>query len=1331
MTDVNDAPTLVQTSVTLNPVPAANEDMTALNAPVFLVSSFRTASDVDIPTNSLGIAVTGLTKRSGGAWEFSVNGGASFSAIPASISESQALLLRPADLLRYLPDQQNGEVATITYLAWDQTSHSAGTQVDLTGASATGGTSAFSDRTGVKQTASLTVSSINDAPVAVDDNGGTDEDTAVTITVLANDVEVDLNQTLDASYIVGFDATSSAGATITRNADGTFRYDPTAAPNLQRLAPSGPLSQTQLLDSFTYTLSDGQSTPVSATVRVLVTGKDDAPLPQNDPGATNQALFRTTQNALLNIPSSALLDNDVDDFGDTLRVVSIAPLAGTLGSVSAVSSGGTVTQVDYNPGTAFRHLPLGVAAMDQFLYTVSDQNGVTRSATVTVTVDGLNDAPEALNDQFSAPANLQLNTQRPGVLGTGASRDNDPDDGETNTLSVIPQDLTSNRGAPVTVRSDGSFTYDPRGVQAFRALRPGQTLQDTFVYRVKDLPLNGANQFLEDTATVTVTVTGVNDAPQAVADTAFGPAHENQLLSIAAPGVLANDSDVDGDAIQARAFTGTSSLGAAVTLTSDGSFQYDPRGVAAFQQMRTGQSLTDFFAYSIEDVPGQLSASQSVATVTIVVNGQNDAPLAVNDSYVNSPIDEDAVLTVPAASGLAVNDSDEEGDAFSVVVVPTQSAAGATITLNADGSFAYDPRSSNTLQRLAAGATATDTFTYLLRDSAGNVSSAGTVSVRVSGTNDAPVPANDDLATSGGTLQTDEDSALVIQESTLVANDTDDFGNTFSLISIDTLNTKGSVTLQLDLAGSRITYFPNSQFDSLKLGEQATDVFTYTIRDQDRLTGTATVTVTITGTNDTPIANPDSYTIDEDSVLNVAGVGVLFNDTDAEGDVITTLAITTSSTLGALVTINADGTFTYDPTAVEAAQALDAGGSLQDTFAYTVTDGATQATGIVMMTITGRNDAPRPGTDTYAVSEEGTLNVSLAEGLLSNDVDPEGHAMQASLESSPLHGSVTVNSDGTLTYSPTKDFFGTDTFRYRVSDASSSSVGTVTIQVTGTNDSPVAAGDSYTVNQDSSLVVSASNGLLVNDSDVDQEPLRARRLSGPSRGTVSVNNDGSFTYTPQPGFFGTDTFQYQAFDSAGAASTATVTINVLNTRPWRNPQNALDVSGDGFVTPQDVLLIVNYLNANGPGPVPTPAPMPPPYRDTNGDNFITPNDALLVINFLNQSVGGGEGESSSADEAAAPLGSSTVLANAASALGQPVAKLATPAIERSAVEFVDEVFGDSEPGAGLASATAGVAGVRSTSDEEDAEDEMSSLIEELAAQSAQDDRDSIFGWLGR
>src|SRR5204862_346641 len=245
---------------------------------------------------------------------------------------------------------------------------------------------------------------------------------------------------------------------------------------------------------------------------------------------------------------------------------------------------------------------------------------------------------------------------------------------------------------------------------------------------------------------------------------------EDTTLTIAPPGVLANDSDVDGDALSAVLVSPPSHGN--LTLNTNGSFSYVPAA---------NYNGPDSFTYKANDGV----ADSGTATVSITITAVNDAPVAVNDSYTTA---EDTALDL-IGPGERANDSDVDGDTLSAVLV-SQPTHG-TLTLNSNGSFGYVP---------AANYNGSDSFTYKANDGQAD-SGIATVSITISAANDAPVAVNDSYATA-------EDTALNVTAPGVLANDSDVDGNTLSAMLV-TNPTHGTLTLNGD--GS-LVYMPALNF---------------------------------------------------------------------------------------------------------------------------------------------------------------------------------------------------------------------------------------------------------------------------------------------------------------------------------------------------------------------------------------------------------------------------------------------------------------------------------------------------------------------------------------
>ena len=237
------------------------------------------------------------------------------------------------------------------------------------------------------------------------------------------------------------------------------------------------------------------------------------------------------------------------------------------------------------------------------------------------------------------------------------------------------------------------------------------------------------------------------------------------------------------------------------------------------------------------------------------------------------------------------------------------------------------------------------------------------------------------------------------------------------------------------------------------------------------------------------------------------------------------------------LTLNADGSFDYTPDA-------DFDGS--DSFTYHANDGTADSNvATVTITVNPLNDAPVAVDDAYATDEDTPLNVA-APGVLDNDSDVDGDPLTAVLDTNVTNGALTLNANGSFTYTPAPDFNGPDSFTYHANDGTAdSNIATVTLTVNPVNDVPVAVDDAYETTQDTPLAVPAP-GVLGNDSDPEGDPLTAVLDVGPTDGGLTLNADGSFTYTPDPGFNGSDSFTYRANDGTDDSNVATVTITVTS-----------------------------------------------------------------------------------------------------------------------------------------------------------------------------------------
>ncbi len=220
---------------------------------------------------------------------------------------------------------------------------------------------------------------------------------------------------------------------------------------------------------------------------------------------------------------------------------------------------------------------------------------------------------------------------------------------------------------------------------------------------------------------------------------------------------------------------------------------------------------------------------------------------------------------------------------------------------------------------------------------------------------------------------------------------------------------------------------------------------------------------------------------------------------------------------------------------------------------------------------------PTAADDTYSVLSSSALAVA-APGVLANDSNPGG-SLTAVLATQPAHGVLSFNADGSFNYTPSAGFVGTDVFGYYATDGTNQSrVAAVTINVLSAFPPPTAANDDYQIGQNKTLTVPAP-GVLGNDSNNGNGSLTATLVSSPIYGIVTLNTDGSFTYVPNAGFSGVDTFTYRAFAAGLGSNTATVSITV--TAPGATVLFSDDFSGTPGPDPLWVTVSGTWNVANG------------------------------------------------------------------------------------------------------------------------------------------------------
>ncbi len=343
--------------------------------------------------------------------------------------------------------------------------------------------------------------------------------------------------------------------------------------------------------------------------------------------------------------------------------------------------------------------------------------------------------------------------------------------------------------------------------------------------------------------------------------------------------------------------------------------------------------------------------------------------------------------------------------------------------------------------------------------------------------------------------------------------------------------------------------------------------------------------------NDAPQAADDHFNVSEDAVL----VGNLLvdngsgPDADPNADPIKVVAIESTPVVGeaevslesgATVSINENGTFSY--AAGAAVATLDEGAVAEDAFAYTVADtkGESDVANVAVV-IGGTNDAPTASDDIGETDEDTAIEID----VLGNDSDAEEQDLSvASVDTSAIAGTVVINPDNTVRYTPPASFDAMDddasaleTFSYIVTDGNGgTAVAEVTVFIAGIDDAPTAGADSASVDEDGTVVVN----VLTNDFDPEAAGLLTVAVASPAEhGVVMAAGPGLFEYSPDENWNGIDTFTYTLTDATGNTSvgTVTVTVGAVNDAPIAADDIATAVAGSMII----ILVLTNDTDVDG------------------------------------------------------------------------------------------------------------------------------------------------------
>jgi VCBS repeat-containing protein len=735
-----------------------------------------------------------------------------------------------------------------------------------------------------------------------------------------------------------------------------------------------------------------------------------------------------------------------------------------------------------------------------------------------------------------------------------------------------------------------------------------------FYYRASNGSVNSA------LTKVSVSVVAGNAAPTATAPASYNAVEQIELdltgtgLSVAdidaglelvtatlsvTNGIITADANGSG-LVVTNSGTGSVTLRGRLDQINDLLAGTDPDAILTYINNSNTPPATATLTLQINDEgnTGTGGAKTGQATSTINIAPVNDAP--VNTVPGTQEIIIGEAFAFSGAAAISIADVDA-GTGTMTVTLTTNSTTGGTLSATATGGALVNGNGSQnlvisgqvgavnaTLATLIFQAASAETVTLTIVTS----DNGNTGPITETDTDTVTLNVVDTFRAQNDSFPRANDNAANFQEGVVsilldvLANDSAHTGETLSLVPgalTQPVIASGEFAGEVTIEGNQIRY-------TLPAGDPdffGTITFSYGIVETDNAapfgdnngTLTATVTVVIANVNDDPVGQPNDYDTDEDQTLTVSNpaLGVLGNDTDPDNrpnrapvDTLTAQLVAAPPASEGTLTLNSNGTFTLVP-------APNFNG--QTSFTYNVLDGKGGSDGPITVTIdiAPVADDPIGVADDYDVAEGGTLVVLAQDGLLANDSDPDNLAPPANagltvdLASvsvlSPAQGTLSVNADGSFTYSldPSNNFDGQVTFTYQAIDGTGrrSAATTVTIDVTPVNDAPVAADGTYNAVENLTLTVNQANGLLrstsplVTDVDTARANLTVAVVDAPTEGTLVLNPNGSFTYTPPSEFNGQVTFTYRAFDGSLFSNVATITIDVaeVNDPPVAQPKS--------------------------------------------------------------------------------------------------------------------------------------------------------------------------------
>ncbi|MEI8697351.1 Ig-like domain-containing protein [Mesorhizobium sp. ISC15] len=1073
------------------------------------------------------------------------------------------------------------------------------------------------DANGNTITSTITIDVVDDVPTANADTNSVAEGAIATGNVLsdATDDVFGADGAAAGGGVVGVAAGSNTASpvsgglggagiagtygTLTLNANGSYSYD-----GFANAVPAGGAT-----DTFVYTIMDGDGD--LSTTTLTITLSDSGLAAANDDATVNEAALAIGSNPAS--PAETVTGTVADNLSGGSGPYTFALVGSATGShgTLTLNADGTYSYTLTAPvdGADADNGTNTVNNVESFTYQATDANGNT--ITSTITIDVVDDVPTA---------NADTNSVAEGAIATGnvlsdATDDVFGADGAAAGGGVVGVAAGSNTASPVsgglggagiagtygtlTLNANGSYSYD-----GFANAVPAGGATDTFVYTIMD----GDGDLSTTTLTITLSDSGlaaanddatVNEAALAIGSNPASPAET-------VTGTVADNlSGGSGPYTFALVGSATGSHGT-LTLNADGTYSYTLTAPVDGADADNGTNTVnnvESFTYQATDANG------NTITSTITIDVVDDVPTANADTnsvaegaIATGNVLSDATDDVFGADGAAAGGGVVGVAAGSNTASPVSGGLGAgiagtygTLTLNANGSYSYD----GFANAVPAGG-ATDTFVYTIMDGDGDLS---TTTLTITLSDSGLAAANDDATVNEAALAIGSNPASPAETVTGTVADNLSGGSgpyTFALVGSAT-GSHGTLTLNADGTYSYTLTAPVDGADADNGTNTVNNVESFTYQATDANGNTITSTITIDVVDDVPTANADTNSVAEGAiatgnVLSDATDDVFGADGAAAGGGVVGVAAgsnTASPVSGGLggagiagtygtLTLNANGSYSYDGFA----NAVPAGGAT-DTFVYTIMDGDGDLS-TTTLTITLSDSGLAAANDDATVNEAalaiGSNPASPAETVtgtvadnLSGGSGPYTFALVGSATGS--HGTLTLNADGTYSYTLTAPVDGADadngtntvnnveSFTYQATDANGNTI-TSTITIDVVDDVPTANADTNSVAEgaiatgnvlsDATDDVFGADGAAAgggvvgvaagsNTASPVSGGLGGAGIAG-TYGTLTLNANGSYSYdgfaNAVPAGGATDTFVYTIMDGDGDLSTTTLTITL-------------------------------------------------------------------------------------------------------------------------------------------------------------------------------------------